>query len=855
MLFPVTKFAPPRTPAELVNRDRLVAALAGDVLTVPLTLISAPAGYGKTTLVTQLLAALTTLQPIWLSVDDDDNDPRRFLAALAAGFGRHDPAIDRAVTTVLTETSPEDSVRRATTTLINGVSRLSADDVVFVLDEWELIVNPSVQDQFSALVERVPSNVHFVVTTRYRPPLPLARLRLKRLVSERGAEDLRFTRDEVAALLNIHLKLGLSEDAIEQTYLRTEGWPAAVRLLSSAGPDVARRTSAANAELTAFVGEEVFDRQHPAMQRFLIETSVLAHMSARSCAIVTGRDDCSDLLRQVVSRGMFLIQQEEDAAYRYHGLFRDFLGARLARWPAAERAALHRRAAAAERDPIAVARHLLAAGDRSAAADVIETNGMELLQLGRAASLREIFGGLDEQALDRPELMRLAGELAYAAGDLAPARRAFEKAGTDGPVLARLAECRYLQGELVDSDRLLDRALVKTPGPDEQVRLLLIRAQVAQLRRTFDRAEDSLTAALRIVSQGQAIATAVTYLPPSLAYTRGAVDHMEQLVQVARGVLTEGLPRLQVDSLAVVVDAVRGATASVPAEVDRVLADYEQFGGPPPMTAFALAVARLQHGSYTTPELDRVVDDLHRRTSVMSRMTATLRGCAWFLSGRARWLNGQFDAAHAALAQIPVHADEPMTLLTTHRLSLEGLLAYTEGNHRLAESLLRAAVREEDQTRHLTMQVYGSARTRLAWLYEQQGRNEEALSAVNPLLRECAARNAGGVVLSDGAMALPVLTLAAASSPYTAYATALLQRATTKARASVPIPGSAGSITAREAEVLRLLVAGATNREIAERLGVGVETVKTHVRRLLRKLDARSRAGLAARAEALGLLS
>nr|CEL18210.1 regulatory protein, LuxR [Kibdelosporangium sp. MJ126-NF4] len=700
----------PRLRAGTVNRSDLVTALVHAVLSVPLTVVSAPAGYGKTT-----LAAMVAMSPQigtcrWLSMDADDNDPRRFLTGLGAVLG---PDLAAASTAVLAGNGGPHDVRRAAVALLNAVAESSAS-IVVVLDEWEVITDPAVQAQLEFLVEWAPETLHFVVTTRHDPPLGLARLRARGMLAERGPHELRFTESEADALLNGSLRLGLPAETVAQVHNRTDGWAAGLRLLATSwgGNREALPPRTGDAHVFAFLAEEVFDQQPPEIRRFLVETSVLSTVSGAACAAVTGRDDAVDVLEELAGRGLFLTERGGRDVYRYHDLFAEFLHRRLARWPSTERTDLYRRAALTEEDPVAAARHLLASGDPRAAAELLESAGTELLRLGRVTSVRELLDSLPEDQRDRPGLLVLSGDLAFAAGDLGIARHAFERAGPSGAVAARLADCLVLQGEVVASDNLIEQALTGPLDTTLHVRLLLTRARLAQIRGRFEVAEQALGAAVDAAVDKSAIMTAAAHMSPTLALIRGGIDDLERFAELARPVLPNGLPGLQVDGISATVDLLRGRLDQATSSAERVLRDYERFGGAPPLLGFSLVAIRLLGTGASMASLEPTVHDLLRYAGLLMRASFMYPN-AWFMIGRARWLRGQLAEARQARARMGEQDAPPGSAptITVNKLSLDGLIAIADGNHRRAEELLRAAVDEEDRLQ--LVDIYGSARIRL----------------------------------------------------------------------------------------------------------------------------------------------
>jgi LuxR family maltose regulon positive regulatory protein len=767
-------------------------------------------------------------------VDADDNDPHRFLAGLAATLG---PELGGGADAVLA-VGGDGVLRRASTALVNAIADRPTP-VVVVLDEWELITEPSVHAELEFLVERAPANLHLLLTTRHDPPIALSRLRARDLLAERGPAQLRFSAEEAARLLS-----GLAEETIAEVYRRTEGWPAGLRLLAASGDRVELPPRSGDGHVFAFLADEVFDRQSVDRQRFLVETSVLDTVSIAASAALTGRDDAADVLAELAARGLFITEWRDDV-YRYHDLFRQFLLRRLARWPQERQRDVHRRAADAEREPVASARHLVAAGDPHAAAELLASVGLDLLRSGRAASVRDLLRELPESELERPELLALNGELAFADGDLATALDTFERAGT---VTARLIDVLMLQGRAVEGDALIDAALVGPLDPAERVALLLTRARSAQITGQTEVAERLLAAGVAAATTRQAMVTAAAHLHGTLALIPHGAEHLERFT--ARAEL-EGLPGLQVAALRAVVDLLRGRLAEGLGGADRVRAEYRRYGGAPPFWTFLLLAMRLIGLGISTANLEPAIADLRKCASRLTEASFMYPN-AWFMIGRAHWLRGQQAQARDALARMGGADSAPAgsaPLIVVNRLSLAGLVAIGDGDLRAAESALRASVEAEDAMP--LVNIYGSARIRLAHVLVLRGRVEEALRVAEPALADAEATRTGGPILFEARAAESVLRLAA---PTSAFAAELAQRlAELAAPQPIPVPGTDQTLTVREVEVLRLLAAGRTNREIAMELVLGDETIKTHVARVLRKLGAASRTSAVARARELGI--
>jgi LuxR family maltose regulon positive regulatory protein len=362
-----TKLEVPRLRAGLVARDDLLARLAA--ADARLTLVSAPAGSGKTTLVAQWARWPGEGRAFaWLSLDPEDEDPVRFwdgvIGALERvhgdGFGARARSALRARGASLTKV--------VVPLLLNALVDDADRRAVLVLDDLHAIEDPEALRSLAAFVERAPSTLHVAVTTRRDPPLGLARLRARGELAEVRGPDLRFTDDDAAAMLAA-LGADVSAEQLADLQLRTEGWAAGLQLAGLSLRDRPRGVlveAAGSGHIADYLGEEVLDAQAPSERSFLLRTAVLDRLSGELCDAVIGAHDSAVRLRELADAGLFIVPL--DAAgrwYRYHHLFRETLARRLdAELPGAA-PALHERASgwfARAGLPGDAIRHALAAG-------------------------------------------------------------------------------------------------------------------------------------------------------------------------------------------------------------------------------------------------------------------------------------------------------------------------------------------------------------------------------------------------------------------------------------------------------------------------------------------------------------
>src|SRR5215208_1553036 len=373
-----TKLYIPQPQPRVVLRPRLIERL-NEGLQRRQTLISAPAGFGKTTLLSEWVATLPR-PAAWLSLDEGDNDPTRFLAYLVAALRTIAPDVGEGALGMLRSPQPPPT-ESVTTALLNEISTIPYD-LVLVLDDYHVIDAEAVDEALAFVLEHMPPRMHLVMATREDPQLRLARLRARDQLTEVRAADLRFAPSEAAEFFDEVMGLELSAEEVVALEERTEGWIAGLQLaaLSMRGrEDVGgfiRAFAGDNRYIVDYLAEEVLQRQPERTRSFLLQTSILERLSGPLCDAVTGQEDGNALL-ETLERGNFFVVPLDDRRhwYRYHHLFAEVLSAHLMAEQPDLVATLHRRASewyeqnGSAADAI---RHALAAEDFERAADLVE---------------------------------------------------------------------------------------------------------------------------------------------------------------------------------------------------------------------------------------------------------------------------------------------------------------------------------------------------------------------------------------------------------------------------------------------------------------------------------------------------
>jgi LuxR family transcriptional regulator, maltose regulon positive regulatory protein len=388
----LTKLRPPFTRSSLVSRPRLDDQIAQG-LRGPLTLITAPAGFGKTTLVASHLPACG-MPVAWLSLDKDDNQAGRFLSYLVAALQEINPTIggEAAQLVESQQASPEAII----TSLINDLDT-EGKEMILVLDDYHVISSQDVYEQVAFLIEHCPSTFHLVIATRSDPLLPLARLRARGQMVELRVTDLSFTDAEASQFLNDVMGLRLDAGSVSTLQEHTEGWIAGLQMAALSMRDYKDVTgfiekfSGTSRYILDYLLEEVLAAQPPEIQRFLLHTSILDRLTAPLCDALL-QDEASSLTLDYLERAnLFLVPLDDERTwYRYHHLFADLLRTRLSQVHPGLRRQLHVRAAAwLEREGMTVdaINHTLSAGEYDHAARLVEENTTRLLAQGELNAL------------------------------------------------------------------------------------------------------------------------------------------------------------------------------------------------------------------------------------------------------------------------------------------------------------------------------------------------------------------------------------------------------------------------------------------------------------------------------------
>lgn len=421
-----TKLHVPAIAAKLVHRTALLDALSAGS-GYKLTLLSAPAGWGKTTLLAQwALAAGEDRRFGWLSLDPSDSDPVWFWMYVVAALQKTNPGVGIRAVELLTLGA--DPVQVVLPTLLNDLDTIESPTVL-ILDDYHLVANRAVHEQLAFFISRMPANLHLVLATRSDPALPLARLRASGELAEIRTDDLRFGAIEATHLLNDVLGLDLDHADVQLLHQRTEGWAAGLYLaaLSLAGrADTAafiRTFAGDNRHIVDYLMAEVLDGQPPHLRNFLLRTSILGRLSTALCDALLQTSGSALVLEQIERENLFLVPLDSSRHwYRYHQLFGELLRTELRRSEPDLVADLHRRAATwfeGEGLIDEAVRHLVAGGDIARSADLIAADWVDEFNGGGVSTISGMLDLLPEETVRQdPRLSVARAWIALSVGQL-----------------------------------------------------------------------------------------------------------------------------------------------------------------------------------------------------------------------------------------------------------------------------------------------------------------------------------------------------------------------------------------------------------------------------------------------------
>jgi LuxR family maltose regulon positive regulatory protein len=887
-----TKLHIPPIRPELVSRPRLIERLNAGLLAGKLTLVSGPAGFGKTTLVSEWVAGCGR-PAAWLSLDKGDNDPARFLAYLVAALQTLALSQVEGIATNIGEgvlgvlqslqRPPSESILTA---LLNEITTIP-DDFVLVLDDYHVIDARPVDNALTFLLEHLPPQMHVVIATREDPNIPLARYRAGSQLTELRVADLRFTPSEAAEFLNQVMGLDLSAEDVAALETRTEGWIAGLQLaaISMQGHEDAtsfiQSFTGSHHFVLDYLVEEVLEQQSASVQAFLLRTSILDRLCGPLCDAVLGSPSASgqETLEYLEHANLFLIRLDDERRwYRLHHLFADLLRQRLHQNIASstENAKsrvneLHIRASQWYEDNglyIEAFHHAAAANDIERAERLMEGKGMPLHFRGAATSILEWLASLPKTVLDtRPSLWVRYARLAMVTG---------QTTGVEEKLKAAEAALQGADPDDKTRDLIGRIAAVRANRAWTQYQ---VETMIAQSRRALEYLHpDNLyfrftgiwTLGFACLLQGDRAAAGEAFAE-ALSISQASGDiHSTIVATIGLGQIHEFANHLYLaaDSYRRVLQLAGDLPLPVVSEAHlglaRIFYEWNDLDAAARYGQQSLQLAR---------QFDRDID----RFIISEVFLARLKLARGDVASAAAMLaeTDQNVRQHNFVLRMPeVAAAQVLTLLRQRNLAAAAHLAQT---HELPISQARVQLAQGDPSaalavleplrRQMEAKNWQDERLRVMVLQavalHAHGEKEKAIQLLGDAL---ALAEPGGFVrifVDEGFPMAQLLSEAVARGIMPDYVDRLLavfgaEEQKSKAKSYLPPAPPAQPpiepLSQRELTVLQLMAQGLSNREISERLFLALSTVKGHNRNIFDKLQVQRRTEAVARARELGLL-
>lgn len=876
---PAAKLAPSVQRAAEVRRERLQQML-DRAAAAKLVLVRAPAGFGKTTTMVQLREALekNEVATAWLTLDSADNDVSRFLASLAAalsqlGFERPEGAGGDVLGALAAEQAP----------------------FALLLDDFEVIREGGVAGLVRELLDHLPRNGRLIIGTRSLPDLGLGRLRTRGQLLELDADVLRFTNSEAAEFFKLR-GAELSLEALDRAQDKTEGWVAALWLLSLAlqrhgtPSDVVARLSASDRDVADYLTEEVLGQQDTAVRDFLLRTSILRHLSVSVCQALLPDVNSAEMLDKLQRGNVFLIPVEHSPdLYRYHSLFADFLRKVLARESPDEMVHLHLAASAwyaSQGRPVPAIDHAIEGGDAPLALELLQQHAPALLEQGRMRLLDRWFTAIAPQMLRRQPLLQ---------------------------VIAIWARC-FSQGPWTAMSWLHDCGCEQSEDPAVRAH---VRALLPVLLAMMDRYEEA-HAAGRIsaahLPSGNAFIDSVTL--NAMAYivsVAGERDEAQQFLEDARRSQGSGaFNRMYTETVGGMLDLREGRLRQATARFRMAIsssstsATYNYAHGNAWAGVQYAVVVYEANDLVTAERLLNVYLPLARDVGLPDHMITSYR-----IRSRIAFQHGEVDSALQLITELEYLGRERQLPRVTASAKLERsrLLALQGHGAAAREELARAAdaavwgpVREQHRPAQDVDDVFiagvrvelqfGQAAAQVAPIEEEIRRAHKsawrhrelklrlllsiahlrggdvgrAVDTAMPVLQEASREGFVRLLLDEGPIVAPLLrriqALCAESAQdpiFNEYMHRLIDllgpsAPEDDAGSTAGAESLADPLTRKEIRILQLLAEGYSNTAMADKLFVSESTVRTHLRNINTKLNCHNRTQAVATARRFGLL-
>ena len=903
-----TKLFIPALRPNLVHRSHLDERLnQGLQQGCKLTLVTAPAGFGKTTLVSSWIRQLDH-PAAWLSLDEGDNEPNSFIFYVIAPLQTIDQALGETAASLLQSPQPPPP-NTLLTLLINDLAALP-NQVFLVLDDYHVIKNLEIHQALTFLLDHQPPPLHLIIVSREDPALPLHRLRGSGQMTGIYVRDMRFTSAEVASFLNKTMGLSLSQEDVATLARRTEGWVAGLQLAALSMQDMPNPSkfvsifAGDDRYISDYLISEVFERQPAQVQEFLLKTAILDRFSAPLCDAILGDEDqvagiggpdqvqsSQDIIERLDQSNLFIISLDNKREwYRYHHLFADFLRLRLRERPADEIAELHRRAAACYEDKGLLAEaidHALAGEDFHRASRLIEWTALTTI-FGHTqwATFLEWMEALPaEMVRIRPQLSLNFAWALFTTGrweDAEPhlnnvglaidsGEGIFESELMLGEVATIRAMVAYESGDMLRCEEQARQALGLLPEDNRMLRCVAILAvgmahlwggDISVSRQSFYDAAD-----MAQVADNKTVALFAVGFLAQLEVREGHLQKAEEHYQQAKRLGTvRGRTLLGPTGFACVEMGEALREWNELEEAKRVLAQgvelcLQQSGmlevileGQINLARTMLASGEWQNAAETMQQAEILLAELSGRGGNVLPIISMA------LAYRLRfWLaQGSFNSADQWLAANGINADADISSVNEEfYILLIRLLIHQDrlqGAEKLLQQLLEAVGNIRSKVEILILQ---------ALLFQAQGNRGQAVAVLTRALRLAEPEGYLRLFVDQDKAIIPLLEQVAGRSTARANIEPILAVIAEQPHLEDRVAVIALSpeskmllepLKDQEIRILRLMAAGLSNREIADEVLLSTNTIKVYASRIYSKLGTHRRGEAVARAQELGLL-
>jgi LuxR family maltose regulon positive regulatory protein len=913
-----TKFFIPVSSHALFPRPRLIELLNMS-LECPLTLVSAPAGFGKTTLLSTWVQSLLAERSriAWVSLDEGDNEPVLFWMYVLSALDSQQPGLCAQLVTYL-QTQQAPPLRSVLQTLINRLAEQS-EQLLLILDDYHLVTEQAIHASLTYLVEHLPPQLHLILATRADPPLPISLLRARGHLLEVRTDQLRCTPDEVMAFLEKTARIQLSQDMVGEVATRTEGWLVGLQLLglslqghADAG-DLLEEVSGSQRYIFDYLIEEVFQSQSASAQTFLLHTSILKRLSAPLCDAILQQSGSQQMLEQLERANLFIVSLDTQRRwYRYHALFTEALRHRLEQTQPAFFPILHHRASqwyAQQGHPNEAISHAITAQQWQWAADLIEQVYPRIWGNSEHAMVRRWLEKLPAEVMrSRPRLCLAYAKTLFMVSSYTTIERWLqdaetalrgtspaptnETAETGAPPPSAQHERDNLFGEIASYRAIIigyylgeghsvltfcKQALAHLPEQN-----LLARAEVAYAQSLAYHSFGDIVAAIQSTKEATALAQAagdtsstIIYLCRT-AYSLLLHGKLHEVVQIAQqaallGTTPVGLPHAMMCWAYIFhADAVREWNRLDEA-LDLALQGVRLSEQTETIVALYLGYTILMRIYLARGEMDAARLAFQGAEEALTKTYSPYRRDAYLIVNWVQfWLaNGELERAMNWAQEIAQHTSVHSPFAREREDVAQARILLVQKMPSEALSLLEPlqvnAEKQERWSHVIEMKVVQ------ALAHHMRHEDQEALTVLAQSVHLAEPEGYIRTFVDEGpqiAVLLSLLRQQERKKGPTPYLEALLAafspegithkpplRGLDQPRGRLLEQPLVEPLSVRELEVLHLVARGDSNQEIAEVLVIALDTVKRHVTHIFEKLGVNNRVQAVARARALGLLS